>query len=47
MKIVDRYKKIVKLINDASNVFVVGHKDLDLDADYNENLLDKKSEKHR
>ena len=32
MKIIDNYKKINKLINDSSNVFIVGHKDLDLDA---------------
>lgn len=32
MKIVDNYKKINKMVEDASNVFVVGHRDLDLDA---------------
>lgn len=32
MKIIDQYKKINKLIQESSSVFVVGHKDLDLDA---------------
>ncbi len=32
MKIIDQYKKINKLIEEASSIFVVGHKDLDLDA---------------
>ena len=32
MKIVESYKQINKLINSCSNIFVVGHKDLDLDA---------------
>lgn len=32
MKIIDGYKQINKLILDSSNVFIVGHKDLDLDA---------------
>lgn len=32
MKIIDNYKKINKLIDDSSSVFIVGHKDLDLDA---------------
>lgn len=32
MKIIDSYKQINKLIEQASSVFVVGHKDLDLDA---------------
>ncbi len=32
MKIADQYVKINQIIEKASNVFVVGHKDLDLDA---------------
>lgn len=32
MKIIDSYKQINKIIGQASSVFVVGHKDLDLDA---------------
>lgn len=32
MKIVDSYKQINKIIDKSSSVFVVGHKDLDLDA---------------
>lgn len=32
MKIIDSYKKINKIILNSSNVFIVGHKDLDLDA---------------
>ena len=32
MKIVDKYKDINKMISDASSVFIIGHKDLDLDA---------------
>jgi len=32
MKIVDKYKDINKMINSSSNVFVIAHKDLDLDA---------------
>lgn len=32
MKIIDKYKKINKIIDSASNVYLIGHKDLDLDA---------------
>lgn len=32
MKIIDNYKKINKLVENCSNIFIVGHKDLDLDA---------------
>ena len=32
MKIIEQYKKINQLIEKASSIFVVGHKDLDLDA---------------
>lgn len=32
MKIIDTYKRINKIIDSASNVYVIGHKDLDLDA---------------
>ena len=32
MKIADSYKKINKMINNASSVYVMGHKGLDLDA---------------
>lgn len=32
MKIIDSYKKINKLVDNASSFFVVGHTDLDLDA---------------
>lgn len=32
MKIIDNYKQINKLISNSSNVFITGHKDLDLDA---------------
>lgn len=32
MKIIDSYKQINKLISNSSNVFITGHKDLDLDA---------------
>ena len=32
MKIIDRYKAITKKIKDASTIFLISHKDLDLDA---------------
>lgn len=32
MKMLDSYKQINKLIDDSSSAFIVGHKDLDLDA---------------
>lgn len=32
MKIIDTYKKINEMIDSASSVYVIGHKDLDLDA---------------
>ena len=32
MKIIESYKQINKLIKECSSVFIVGHKDLDLDA---------------
>lgn len=32
MKIVDKYKRINEMLNEASTVFVVAHKDLDMDA---------------